>query len=57
MTLEEICNMQAAATIKFEVAKKIAMLLEEAEAKFDEIEHDLDWQVELEEIQRMVFGE
>ena len=47
--------MQSAASIKFEVAKKIAKLLEEAEAEFDQIEHELDWQEELEQIQTMVF--
>ena len=55
MTYEEITNMQSAANIKFEVAKKIAKLLKEAEAEFDQIEHELDWQEELEQIQAMVF--
>lgn len=57
MTFDEIKNMQTAATIKFEVAKKIVILLATAEAEFDEIEHDLDWHEQLGEIQRMVFEE
>ena len=57
MTIEEIASMQTTENIKFEVAKKIAKLLEEAEAKFDEIEHDLDWHEQLGEIQRMIFEE
>ena len=55
MTYEEITNMQSAANIKFDVSKEIVKLLAEAEAKFDQIQHDLDWQEELEQIQAMVF--
>ena len=47
--------MQSATNIKFEVAKKIVKLLEEAEAEFDQIKHELDWQEELEQIQAIVF--
>jgi predicted transcriptional regulator len=54
MTIEEITNMQSAANIKFELAKKIIELMEKAEAKYDELGGE-DWEAEKEAVQSMVF--
>ena len=59
-TLKEIEEMQKAANIKYEAAKKIAKILEEAKRewlKANEDAEDADWQEELETLKGILFEE
>lgn len=58
MTLKQIEREQAMANVKYEVAKKIAALMEEAKAEYKKLGGDSDgWESELETVQTLVFEE